>query len=114
MKIYSDENEVYDSGQINSDGLTSIRFSLSEVPKFDVIFSIEFNGGSSTISYDITAEGEITFKFENPGLIDFGFSTPVKIGFMDGKELSVIFRVSAHGENTSYTLNYTFYLKVEK
>ncbi|WP_416135573.1 DUF6864 domain-containing function [Azotobacter chroococcum] len=38
-------------------------------------------------------------------------ANPLKIGFLEGKEVYVIFRISMHGENQSYTLDYTFYLK---
>lgn len=114
MKIFSSDMEVYSAGSINSDGMKPTRFSILENPKFDVIFQLLFNGGVPFAKYDVTAEGELTFSFENPDLMDFGLSSPVKIGLIEGRELYVVFRVTTHGEKTSYSLNYTFYLKVAK
>jgi hypothetical protein len=110
MKILTGNYEVFSSGSVNSDGLKPITFKILEDGKFDVIFQVVFNEESSSISYDVTAPNEITFSFYNPNLIDWGFPSPVKIGYIDDKELHVIFRVTIHGDRSSFSLSYSFYL----
>ncbi|WP_144411486.1 DUF6864 domain-containing function [Azotobacter chroococcum] len=111
MKIKAGDLEVYSSGAINSDKLTPTRFTILESPKFEVICKVVFDGGASSLNYNVTGEGELTFTFMNPEALGFGLANPLKIGFLEGKEVYVIFRISMHGENQSYTLDYTFYLK---
>lgn len=114
MKIFTGDFEIYSSGEIFSDGLNPIKFSLLENPKFDVVFQVEFNGGSASVEYKVTGDGEITFVFYNPESLGFGLAAPIKIGFLESRELFVSFSTSMRGTKDSFSLNYTFYLKVAK
>jgi hypothetical protein len=114
MKIFTGDFEIFSAGEICSDGLNSIKFSLLESPRFDVVFRVEYNGKESSVEYKLTGEGEVTFIFYNPDVLGFGIAAPVKIGFLENRELFVTFSTNMRGSNDSFTLNYTFYLKVAK
>lgn len=113
MKVLTGKYEIYTSGCVNSAGMNPIIFSLLNDQKFDIVVEVIFDEEDQSIDYAVTKEGELTFSFKNPNLMDWGLTSPIKIGHLDGRELLVVFRVTVHGNKSSYTLNYTFYLGEE-
>jgi len=111
MKISTEKYIVLSSGMVHSFGMKPMKFRLSDEPLFDVIFKVIFNDAEPAIKFERTGDSEITFLYTNPNLLDFGFSDPVKIGLIDGKNTYVVFRVTIHGENKSYSLNYSFFVE---
>lgn len=110
VKILSGCNEVIESGTIQSNGLQDISFLLSEKPRMEIIVRVVFNGKEPNIRFEGSPAGKITFFFENPTGINYGFSTPLKIGDLRNRDLFISFRLNVYGENSSYELNYTFTL----
>ncbi|WP_147289937.1 DUF6864 domain-containing function [Crenobacter cavernae] len=111
MKIFCGEFEVYESGTLTSPDLSDTKFVISESPLMEIVFRISMGEGEPGISLEALGESTLAMVFKKPTGIGYGPAIPVKVGNLNGRALYVSFRASMRGENSSYGLEYTFYLK---
>ncbi len=111
MKIFSGEFEVLDSGTVTSADLSDTRFVVSENPLMEVVARVSMDSSEESITLELLGENTIAMVFRKPSMLGYGPATPVKVGTLNGRALYVSFRVSMRGTNSSYGLEYTFYLK---
>lgn len=111
MKIYSGNLEVLASGILSSPDLSDTRFVVSEDPQMEVVFRISMKGNETGINIEVIDENTLALVFTKPKGLAYGPVKPVRVGLLNGRVLYVNFRVSVRGEEESYGLEYTFYLK---
>jgi hypothetical protein len=111
MKIFCGGFEILESGIISSPDLSDTKFVISENPMMEIIFRVSMGEGESELSLDVLGDHTLALIFKNPKILGFGTSSPVKVGTLKGKNLYVSFHVNMRGNNNSYTMYYTFYLK---
>ncbi len=111
LKIFSGEFEVLDSGTITSADLSDTRFVVSEAPLMEVVARISMEETEESITLEVLGENTIAMVFRKPSKLGYGPAVPVKVGHLNGRALYVSFRVSMRGTDSSYGLEYTFYLK---
>ena len=111
MKIFCGEYEVIDSGTITSADLSDTKFIVSENPLMEIVFRLSMEGEATGIRSEVIGENSLALVFTKPKGLGYGPASPVKVGTLNGRSLYVIFRVAMRGENVSYSLEYTFYLK---
>lgn len=114
MKIFCGEYEVYESGHVNSPDLSDTRFVISENPRMEIVFKIVFDNKKQEITGGVIEGGALAITFRNPDGLSVGPASPLKVGFLGGKEFYVSFRVTVRGDNDSYGLEYAFYTKEAK
>ena len=114
MRIISGNFEIYESGALYSPDLSDTKFVMSEEPEMNVIFRIVLNQEESQMTLEGVDDNSIAVIYTNPKASGAGSGTPVKVGFINGKELYVAFFVTVKSNNESYHLDYTFFLKEAK
>lgn len=110
MKIFAGDYEILASGALSSTDLSDIRFVVSESPLLEVVCRINNKSEESGIDLETLGENTIALVFNKPRGLGYGTASPVKVGRLNGRILYVGFHVNTRGDNTSYDLNYTFYL----
>ncbi|HDM8193636.1 TPA: hypothetical protein P0E30_005101 [Vibrio harveyi] len=111
MKIVLSGYDVYESGSVFSPNLNETRFILSEEPKLELAFRIERNGESEHfIRSKLENDYTVVITFENPPR-SYSHASPQKIGYLDGRELYVLFHTEIMGDYAAYNLTYTLLLK---
>ncbi|WP_407083781.1 DUF6864 domain-containing function [Photobacterium leiognathi] len=111
MRIFCGDFEVLDSGTITSPDLSDTRFLVSEEHNMTIVFRIVMECEETGIRLEVLDENTLAVVFERPNGLGYGPATPIKVGTLDGKALYVSFRVAMRGNDVSYGLEYTFYLK---
>lgn len=111
LKVLCGEFEVYDSGTLSSADLSDTKFIVSEDPPMTIVFRLSLTEGETGITAEALDESTLALIFKNPNAIGYGPARPVKVGLLNGRALYVTFRVSMRTDDTSYSLEYTFYLK---
>lgn len=111
MKIYCGDFEVLDSGTITSPDLSDTRFVVSEDPSMNIVFRVTMDSEDTGIDLEVLDENTLAIVFNKPKGLGYGPAQPVKVGTLNGKLLYVSFRIAMRGNNESYGLEYTFYLK---
>ena len=111
MRILCSEYEVINSGTLLSPDLSDTKFVVSENPLMEIVCRISMGEGDSGISIELLGESTLALIFKNPNGLGYGHAMPIKVGHLNGRALYVSFRVSLRGNNDSYVLEYTFYIK---
>lgn len=111
MKIFTGGFDVLESGIAHSIGLEPIRFRVNEDPVMDLLVKVELGEKEKGIFRNVENDSELSITFKNPEGLNYGMSSPIKVGYLNEKELHVIFRVDMLGNNTSFQLFYHFLVK---
>lgn len=111
MKILTGDYEVLESGTLTCPDLSDTKFIVSKEPLMEIVARISFGEGEPGISAEVLGENTLAVVFRKPTGLAYGPAAPIKVGHLNGRALYVSFRVSMRGSNSSYGLEYTFYLK---
>ncbi|MNE60371.1 hypothetical protein D3C80_1555130 [compost metagenome] len=111
MKIYNGEFEIINSGTLVSPNLGDTRFVVSEAPHMEIVFRVNMEGEKKEIHSEMLNETTLALVFTKPSGLGYGPAYPVRVGKLNGKPLYVVFRVSLRTDDSSYELEYTFYVK---
>ncbi len=113
MKINADNKKVLDSGIVHSFNMEDLEFTVSE--EDNMILLIKVSGDRKNNEGSISAEVEndkLVVYIKNPHVVlNFGPTTPLKIGTIKDKYLYFLFRVNIFGEYEAYEISYTLYLE---
>jgi len=112
MKITSGPLEVLDSGLINSSSNAETECHLSDSPPMSVMVCVKKSETESpSVELLVESNSKLKILFINPQIqLNFGPSTPIQIGTLQGRTLSAIMRINIIGDYNSYQIAYTFYL----
>ncbi|EOW3699134.1 TPA: DUF6864 domain-containing function [Vibrio vulnificus] len=116
MRITSGNQEVIESGYVDSFGMNPIEFQLLERPEMvlRLVVKNESKNSESTITGDVESDSTLVITVVNPHrTLNFGPSTPLSVGTLNGRALSFIFRINVMGDYNSYNVAYTFYSEVQ-
>ncbi|MFQ2632493.1 DUF6864 domain-containing function [Aeromonas caviae] len=112
MKVVSGNKEILNSGVISSFGMEDLEFQIDETKNMYLVLHVEGNlqNDEATIGTEINESGKLVINVNNPHVtLNFGPSEPIRIGYIEGKNLYFTFRLNVFGEYTSYQASYTFY-----
>ncbi|MFS1504793.1 hypothetical protein BCT35_15325 [Vibrio lentus] len=115
MRIISGNQEVIESGYVDSFGMNPIEFRLSENPEMVLRLVVENNNEetNSGISGNVEDDSTLVITALNPHkTLNFGPSSALSVGTLHGRALSMIFRINVMGDYNSYNVAYTFYSEV--
>ncbi len=117
MKIMTGNQEVIESGCVDSFGMNSIEFQLSDSPKMILRLVVDHSpqDPESKITGNVESDSTLVITVKNPHrILSFGPSTPLPVGTLNGRALSLSFRINVMGDYSSYNVAYTFYSEVTK
>lgn len=111
----SGNQEVIESGYVDSFGMNPIEFQLQDSPKMVLRLVVENNpeDSESIINGNVESDSVLVITAKNPHrTLNFGPSTPLSVGTLNGRSLSLSFRINVMGDYKSYNVAYTFYSEV--
>ncbi|MEZ8383263.1 DUF6864 domain-containing function [Vibrio splendidus] len=115
MRITSGNQEVIESGYVDSFGMNPIEFQLQETSEMILRLVVinDSKSSESTIDGEVESDSTLVITVLNPHRsLNFGPSTPLSVGTLNGRALSLIFRINVMGDYNSYNVAYTFYSEV--
>ncbi|OCH15952.1 DUF6864 domain-containing function [Aliivibrio logei] len=115
MRIISGNQEVIESGYVDSFEMNPIEFRLSESPEMilRLVVESEPDDTDNSISGNVESDSTLVITAHNPHRkLNFGPSLPLSVGTLNGRALSFIFRINVMGDYNSYNVAYTFYSEV--
>lgn len=114
MKITTGNKVVLSSGVVSSFELNPIEFELSENPKMTLKIAVEGDQEEleASISGNVVDNSTMVITVKNPHVtLNFGPASPIPIGHIDGKAMSISFRVDVMGNYNSFALSYTIFVE---
>ncbi|OEE76382.1 hypothetical protein A1QQ_15345 [Vibrio ordalii FF-167] len=116
MNITTGNQKVLFSGSVDSWGMEPVEFELSNAPT--MILRLVVDGDvterEGSITGQVENESTMTITARNPHVsLDFGPSTPISIGTLNGLPITMMFRINVMGDYNSYNVSYTVFSGVE-
>ncbi|WP_139311705.1 DUF6864 domain-containing function [Desulfovibrio sp. DV] len=108
LEIASNKRQILHSGSVHTYDESSLQFTVGNL---QITFSFAENGNKPDMDINIKSETllEINLQnFSNPTGI--GTDSPINLGIMGGRQLSLAFTVQALSKESIKLLSYTFFL----
>lgn len=111
MKITAGEYEVLESGTVISFGIEPLTFHLAPDLIIRFVFLKDDLASENTVQYLAIDKATLEMRLVNfNSTLDTGTKEPIRIGYLNGRNLYLNFRTRTTDMRFSRTIDYTWYL----